>query len=149
MKDARSSIIAKFSGAPRERSINAQIAAPGFPALEFCSYRPCRCDVAKSSPETSKSGFVAVMAERIDFNGASPRYTKVCLTTGVLVMGWPGGQTACTAQPALARATARRAVGNHREVVTIRTAGFNFRPFDEFPSRTMRQSQHLRYGEIS
>ena len=109
----------------------------------------CKCHVARASPEASRSGFVAVTASEIDRSGANPRYAKAYWTAVVLVIGWPGGHTACTVQPAFARATARRAVGNHRDVVTTRTPGFNFRPFDGFPRRAMRQSQYLRYGETS
>src|SRR5271168_4881610 len=47
------------------------------------------------------------------------------VTTVVFAIGCPEGQTAATLHPAFARATARRAVGNQREVVTIRTVGFN------------------------
>src|ERR1700733_12790279 len=40
-------------------------------------------------------------------------------------MGCWDGQTACTEKPALARATAKRAVGIHREVVTNKTVCVN------------------------
>jgi hypothetical protein len=38
-------------------------------------------------------------------------------------------------------------VGNQREVVTTRTAGFNWLPFGKFEFRAVRQRQHVpQYG---
>src|SRR5580692_4760723 len=42
----------------------------------------------------------------------------------MLASGCPEGHTASTTQPAAARAMARRAVGNQRDAVAIRTVGF-------------------------
>ena len=122
MKDARSSTIGKYSGEPKERAISSRVASAAW-GLEV--YRQCRCQVARSSPEISKSAFAPAIAAAMDCNGAKPRNENLPSRIVVLAIGLPEGQTACTEQPAFVRATARRAVGNQRDVVTTRTVGFN------------------------
>jgi hypothetical protein len=47
------------------------------------------------------------------------------LITVVFAMEWPAGHTVSTVKPASANATASRAVGSQRIVVTTNTIGFN------------------------
>jgi hypothetical protein len=73
-----------------------------------------------------RSGFIAAIASANDLKGVIPRKVWVRSTPFVLSSGWRGGHTASTLHPAFARAMAKRALGNQREVAAIRTLGFTF-----------------------
>ena len=104
--------------------------------------------MAKSSPETSKSGFALAIAAAMDFKGVNPRNENLPFRIVVLAIGLAEGQTACTEQPAFVRATAKRAVGNQRDVVTTRTVGFNV--LKTFLAQRMCPNQRvLRVDDLS
>src|SRR4029077_4021475 len=104
--------------------ISAQTCSATLPGCFDLWYIWCNCRVAKSSQGIRRSGFALCMALHMDLSGVKPLYGRISCAAPVLVRGWPNGQTAATAQPALLRAMARRAVVNQRHVATNSTFVF-------------------------
>src|SRR3984885_7826846 len=114
----------KLCAEPSDRSSTEQKSEPGPSSRRFTSYSRCRCCTAMSSPGITRSGLVAKIAAANESAGEKTWELLRSRTALVLNIGWPGGQTASTRKPALANATASRAVGYHLYVVATSAVGF-------------------------
>ena len=126
MKAARDCNDRKDWADPSERSIRDANVLPLRPECDSRRrYRSCKCRAARSSPGNSEIGLRG--GDRTD-QGAQRRQPAVRMQCGSRrESGSPDARedtALSTRNPALPRATARRAVGTQFVVVTIRAVGF-------------------------